>query len=81
MGMNRSSKGLDFAVSSLDFGNQFHDGVMLRLCFDLPGIARAHIGPGTVITDSTPKVILAAPSRLATNRRNKIAHYPSSNSP
>src|SRR5258708_1884913 len=35
MGMNRSSKGLDFAVSSLDFGNQFHDGVMLRLCFDL----------------------------------------------
>jgi hypothetical protein len=34
--------------------------VMSRWYFSLHGIARAHIGPGTVIIDSTPKVILAA---------------------
>src|SRR6185437_6024680 len=49
MGMNRSSKALDFAVSGLYFGNQFHDGVMWRWYFNLHGIAWAHIGPGAVI--------------------------------
>jgi hypothetical protein len=50
--------------------------VMLRLRFDLRGIARGQIGPGTVIIDSTPKVISAAPFGLTGNGRNKISDYP-----
>jgi hypothetical protein len=49
--------------------------VLMRLCFDLRGIARGHIGPGTVINDSTLKVFLAAPSRPTANGR-KIPHCP-----
>src|SRR6266702_1978090 len=43
VGMDRSSKGLDFAVSGLNFRDQFHDEVMLRLCFGLRGIARGYM--------------------------------------
>jgi hypothetical protein len=31
IGVDRSSKGLNFAVSGLDFGNQFHDGSDIAL--------------------------------------------------
>jgi hypothetical protein len=30
-------------VGGLDFWDQFHDGVVMRLCFAMRGIARGHI--------------------------------------
>jgi hypothetical protein len=81
MGVDGSSKVLNFAVSGLDFGDQFHDGVVMRLCFGLRGIARGPIGPGTVITDSTPKAFLAAPRRPSSNCRNRIPHCSTAHRP
>lgn len=42
---------------------------LMRLCFDLLGIARGHLGPGTVLIDSTPKAFLAGLSRPLANGR------------
>ncbi len=43
--VDRSSEGLNFAVSGLDFGDQFHDGVMMRLCLAMRGIRSVRFRP------------------------------------